>query len=242
MASASGKPRDDALLPVGLVLLGLVGLAASYFVLPEWRANHCFVEGRCVLLDKRLVEDASTGYKGSSNSTYRAEFLIRYTVAGRDYQVWTCDVGVLEHQRTTALRWPKERVLDSYSVGQEYPCWYDPADPSQAVLVLGYSCFSYALLLGLVVSLFLIGAGVRRRQRWAGGAAAAPASVRERRTPVTLHAEVDPDLGRAFDEYVDNLRPRTTTHAVIEMLIERHLTELGKWPAAQTPPEQPPPG
>jgi len=58
-----------------------------------------------------------------------------------------------------------------------------------------------------------------------------------RAPPITLCAGVDPDLGQAFNEYVDSLRPKTTTHAVIEMLIERYLTESGMWPSAQPPSE-----
>ena len=53
-----------------------------------------------------------------------------------------------------------------------------------------------------------------------------------RRPSVTLFARVDPALGQAFNEYVDSLRPRTSTQAVLEMLIEQHLTQLGRWPTA----------
>jgi hypothetical protein len=240
MTSKSGTPRGEGALPLGLFLFFVVGWSAIFLVLPEWRANHLYVEGRCVLLDKRLVEDSSSGYRGARNSTYRPEFLIRYTVAGREYQAWTYDAWVLALRASTALRWPKERVLDSFTVGQEYPCWYDPADPSQVVLVRGYSWFSYGLALALGVSLLLIGTGVLRRLRGArsaaGGASgegAAPTNGRERRPPITLCAVVDPDLGQAFNECVDSLRPKTTTQAVIEMLIERYVAESGKWPSAQ---------
>jgi hypothetical protein len=61
----------------------LVGLGYSV-VIPEWRANNYFVEHTCVVLDKRIDEHA-----GDDGPTYRPEFLIRYSIAGRDYEVWT---------------------------------------------------------------------------------------------------------------------------------------------------------
>jgi hypothetical protein len=58
-----------------------------------------------------------------------------------------------------------------------------------------------------------------------------------RRPSVTLYARVEPQLGQAFKDYVDSLRPRTDVQAVIEMLIEQHLKGLSLWP----PPDQPDP-
>ena len=97
----------------------------------------------------------------------------------------------------------------------------------------------------MVVSLLLIATGVLQRLRGARSVAEGQAARELRRltdekgAPITLCAGVDPDLnlGQAFNEYVDSLRPKTTTHAVIEMLIERYLTESGMWPSAQPPSE-----
>jgi hypothetical protein len=181
MATQSGTSRGDGLLLSGLFLLAVVGCLAYGLVRPEWRANVVYVEGRCVVLDKRLIEKPS---RKAANSTYRAEFLVRHTVDGRDYEAWTYDAATLNVRATTALRWPKERLLESYDVGQEYPCWYDPADPAQVVLVRGYSCFSYCLLAGFLLSLSLITLGALRRIRATGhpadtasGATAGPSRV-----------------------------------------------------------------
>jgi hypothetical protein len=160
MTTESGTPRHDWSGPLaGLFLLTLVGGLLALDFLPEWRANHFYVEGRCVLLDKRLAEDPPSGK--AFNSTYRPEFLIRHTVAGREYRVWTYDAV----HATTALRWPKESILDSFTIGQAYPCWYDPADPSQVVLVRGYSWWTYGFLVVFLVLLFLTGKGVLWRLR-----------------------------------------------------------------------------
>lgn len=156
MASASTTPRDDWAPLAGLIMcLVLFGGMLAIIFVPEWRVTHSYVEGRCVVLDKRLVE--FPGRK--ANDTYRPELLIRYTVAGREYRVWAYDAV----HASTGLRGPNERILKEFTVGQEYPCWYDPADPSEVVLVRGYSWLSYGLLLGLVVSVFVTGRSLFRR-------------------------------------------------------------------------------
>lgn len=56
-----------------------------------------------------------------------------------------------------------------------------------------------------------------------------------RRPSVVLFARVDPALGNAFNDHVQSIRPKTTTQAVLELLIEQYLEGLGLWP----PPKQP---
>jgi hypothetical protein len=159
MSANSTSPRVDWSLPLfGLFSLALVGGMLALNLRPEWRANHAYVEEQCVVLDKRLVEHSKGGRPGI---TYRPEFLIRYTVAGRPYETWTYDAV----HAFTGLRGPNERVLDDFTVGQQYPCWYDPADPSEVVLVRGYSWMSYGLALAFVALVFLTGTGVLRRLR-----------------------------------------------------------------------------
>jgi hypothetical protein len=160
MSTQPGGSRDDWSWPIlGLFLLAIVGVFFILDVLPESRAQLFYVEGRCVLLGKRLREYPPSGK--AANSTYRPEFLIRYTVAGREYQTWAYDAV----NASSALRWPKERVLESFTVGQGYPCWYDPDDPSEVVLVRGYSWFSCGHLVVFWVLVFFIGKSVLRRLR-----------------------------------------------------------------------------
>ena len=159
MSSEPAKPREkQTALLLGLVFLPFVVMLLALDFVPEWWAHQTYVEGRCVVLDKRIVEDASG--KGG-NSTYRPELLIRYSVAGREYQTWAYRAV----HSSSALRGPKESVLESFTIGQEYPCWYDPADPSRVLVVRGYSCLSYGLLVVLPVQVFLISRGIVRYRR-----------------------------------------------------------------------------
>jgi hypothetical protein len=173
MATESGTRRDDLSLPLaGLFCLTLVGGVLTLSFLPESRVILFYVEGRCVLLNKRVAE-----YRPGDDS-YRPDFLIRYTVSGREYRRWTYDAV----RASTAFRWPNERILDRFTVGAAYPCWYDPADPSQVVLVWGYSWWTCGVMLAFVVLLLLTGKGFLSRLRGAPCAAAGARGV-ERRGP-----------------------------------------------------------
>ena len=96
-------------MPNDKAVLTLFGGMLAFHLGAEVRANYFYVEGRCVLLDKRVHEDGGT---------YRPDFLIRYTAAGREHEVWAYDAV----RAWTILRWPKERIVARFTVGQEYPC------------------------------------------------------------------------------------------------------------------------
>jgi len=161
----AAKSEKQNGLVLGLVFLPLVVILLGLDFVPQWWARQVYVEGRCVVLDERIVEDPPGGR--ASNSTYRPEFLIRYTVAGQDYQTWAYNAV----DSSSAWRWPKEQVLERFTVGQEYPCWYDASDPSRVMVVRGYSCLSYVLLPAFATSVFLIGRGIVRHRRNARRAA-----------------------------------------------------------------------
>ena len=157
MATDTTPKRDDwSLMLIGMFLLTLVGGLLCLQMGRELVANIFYVEGRCVVLDKRVAEHTS---RRGGNSTYRPEFLIRYEVVGQKYEVWAYDAS----DSSSALRWPKERVLEEFTVGEEYPCWYDPDNPSKVVVVRGFGWMTYVLLLVSLTLILLIAKGVFRR-------------------------------------------------------------------------------
>jgi hypothetical protein len=159
MTTEPARPREYGIgFILALVFLPPVVILLWRDFVPQWLAQQIYVEGRCQVLDKHIVESPP---REASNSTYRPEFLIRYTVDGREYQTWAYDAI----RASTELRWPKQQVLERFTLGQEYPCWYDPSDPSRAILVRGYSYLSYVLLTGLAVLVFLIAMGMARQRR-----------------------------------------------------------------------------
>lgn len=51
------------------------------------------------------------------------------------------------------------------------------------------------------------------------------------RTPaVTIFARIKPRLGRALEDYINSVRPRTSTTAVLEAALEDFLSVQGFWP------------
>lgn len=123
-----------------LVLIGclFLWLIVSQLLLPEWRVNTGYVPHTCTVLDKRLGES-----DGEDGKTYRPEIRIRYEVGGQTFETWTYDAtGTYSSGRKA-----KQHILQNYAVGQQYPCWYDPANPAKAVLVRGWTWWAFVALL-----------------------------------------------------------------------------------------------
>jgi hypothetical protein len=65
----------------------------------------------------------------------------------------------------------------------------------------------------------------------AGMAKKKPAGDKPNRTPnYTVFARISPELGEAFDAYVNSLRPKPTATSVLQVCIEEFLKEKGFWP------------
>ncbi len=141
-----------ALLLAGAVVF--VGLLYG-IVFPEWRANHEFVEHTCAVLDKRLAQRDN-----HDDKLYRPEVKIRYDINGRSITAWTYDIATVTDAANSysARQDQAEAVLGQFARGQQYRCWYDPAQPEIVVLVRGYRWWVWPVL-ALPVLFMLIGAG-----------------------------------------------------------------------------------
>jgi hypothetical protein len=114
----------------------LVGVGfGSFFVAHAWRDVRTFTLWRpttCTILAKDI---RSTGGSGKSKPSYRPDITFRYEVGGKEYRCTGWDSWALSGAYGGGSYKYYERVLDRYQVGRAYPCWYDPSDPSLAVLV-----------------------------------------------------------------------------------------------------------
>jgi len=132
----------------------VVGCATIYFgiawlIIPEWRVNHEFVEHPCRVVEKRVVKVPS-----ERGIFFRPEVKIDYEVHGVTHLPYTYDI-----HHTTRSTWDQaQSVIDGFSKGETYPCWYDPADPNIAVLVRGYQWWIWPALL-IPTSFVIIGIG-----------------------------------------------------------------------------------
>lgn len=142
----------EALFFAVFLLLGCAGLAfiLASLILPEWRANHEFVEHTCTVLDGRVGQSSDD----EGGAIYRPEIQIEYEINGETYRIWTYDIS----QAHSSGRDEKQAVVNRFEVGKRYVCWFDPADPSTAVVVRGYSWWLWLVLI-VPISFILIGGG-----------------------------------------------------------------------------------
>jgi hypothetical protein len=194
-----GRVIEASLSAVAL-LTGCVGLVIvlSRVVVPEWRTNHQFIEHRCVALDARLGRQET-----DDGTLFRPEIRIQYTVDGEKYVVWTYSIDKQYSSNRAAV----QEILENYPAGHEYTCWYDPADPSVAVLVRSYS-WSW-LALAMPGSFILIGGGglLHVVMTW-GKSAERRAAQTKRAVPSDLL-----DAGRAGSDYPYVPPPASVTNS-----------------------------
>jgi hypothetical protein len=124
-----------------LVAMGTAFLATllAKWVIPEWRANHEFIEQPARVLDKRVAEE----FDSDGKPVYRPDVQVRFEADGAVRECWTYDIA----RAWQSNKDDAQALLDRVEVGREYFCWYDPLNPERAVLVRGYSWWFWLLLL-----------------------------------------------------------------------------------------------
>ena len=152
--------ENRAMLLIGqiIVLLICVGYVDYFYyknIYPDKRAKEMFQQTTCTLLNKKLnIQQDQT-----DELRYRADFLVSYVVAGTQYKRWVSGNGL--NTIFTERRVPKEEVLSRFTVGGTYACWYDPDNPSVAILVMRHYWFStfpliFPALIGVITFYFFL--------------------------------------------------------------------------------------
>ncbi len=118
------------------IVLGIAGL-----IVPEWRANHDFVANTCQIIERRIVPEPS------DKGLYRPEIKISYKVADKTYSLYTFDIHYFDARHLRVSRDEAQAAIDRFADGETCPCWYDPADPSVAVVVRGYQWWIWPAML-----------------------------------------------------------------------------------------------
>ncbi len=129
-----------------------MAMILAQFTIPELRVNRDYVEHTCRVIDRRIDE-----VPHEDGSLYAPEFRLEYTVNGKTYALWAnyeiTDVHTSDRSRS-------EAIFKQFELGKEYPCWYDPRDPSRVVLKRGYTWFAWLMLFFPVPFLAIGGAGL----------------------------------------------------------------------------------
>jgi hypothetical protein len=132
----------------GLFALGFAGK----LVIDHVRVHSEFVRTTCVIVDKRLVENHD-----SDGSTYRPEFTFRFDADGETIEATGYSVI---GRFSTGSRSANQRIVDRFEIEDEYPCWYDPKDPSRAVLTRAFPTFPFVMMLMFGVIFSAVGGGL----------------------------------------------------------------------------------
>lgn len=140
-----------------LVGCGLLLIIVWGFLIPDWRTNNSYLQASAIVLDKRLDSQLfdvlnPKGRPVKQQERFKPEIKIRYEIEGRTFELWTYDGGSTYFDRDS-----QQAIIDSFVVGEKYPCWYDPDRPDQAVLVRSRSWGAYVFLI-LPIGLLVVGA------------------------------------------------------------------------------------
>ena len=149
--AALGQSLMFSLLFAGGVLFLIAVLTTR--VVPEWRVNNSYRQATCTVVETRLAVDPE------DDTRYRPSINIRYQVDGQEYGTWTYDFRTLEGEGYSDDREAQEAIRQRYVAGEQYPCWYDPDDPRQAVIERGFNWLTWVLLLLPIAFIAIGGSG-----------------------------------------------------------------------------------
>lgn len=150
--SAQAARFGEAALFAALLAVGAVGLWAvlSWWVVPNWQAEHDFIETVATIVDAKLDETQPTPLE---KPYYRASFLVEYEFDGAKRRVWT-HAASNDFSRDPEAA---ENCLKRFDVGSRYPCWFAPNDSERVVLERGSNWWVW-LLLVIPIPFITIGA------------------------------------------------------------------------------------
>ncbi len=125
------------LLVIGAVVLCMgIGLALCIWPLSLYLQGSHYATGTCTVLTGQLTAvDAEGGDKA-----YKPLFTYRvHTADGKSYTAQ--GYGLVNS--SSSEKQGEQAILDHFRVGRSYPCWYDPANPQQAVLTRSVDALTF---------------------------------------------------------------------------------------------------
>lgn len=112
----------------GLCLL--IGILLLTFAIRGIQEQQRYLAGQCTITSKQLLEQLPNGGDTSKQSLYTPHFeFTLQTADGRHYATGGYDGWDIYSDEIS-----QQAIVDTYTVGQTYTCWYNPSNPPQAVL------------------------------------------------------------------------------------------------------------
>lgn len=165
----------EALFYLGLLVVGCVLLVWTLvsYVYPQWGANRYYQSAPGTVLDRRIIEPNESGA-----ANYQPLVHVAYTVDGAQYSTWTFAATPIKYTERAAA----ERAYQRFRPGVSTPTvYYDPADPSRAVLVRDMTGAVWLLLVFPGALLVLGSVGLAYRVTTVGKSTERRAAIAARR-------------------------------------------------------------
>jgi hypothetical protein len=146
--------RTDILLLIGQTALFIVCILFIVYmytqnIAPDKAVAEDFSITQCRVTDKGMA----VGHGLIKH--YRADFEVTYNAGGTEYTSMTSANG-RDFSFTRDIDSQNE-YLNEFEVTRSYPCWYNPSDPKEVVLVLRHSWVStFPLILPSVISIVML--------------------------------------------------------------------------------------
>ena len=106
---------------------------------PAWIANHRFVKTQCTI--KATRENTVQNQRLTSryfSYFYIAQFLVVYKADYKDSVAWANYSALYKTSDTQTVEGFLNHIFDKFNINSNYPCWYNPENPSQVILSLKY--------------------------------------------------------------------------------------------------------
>jgi len=159
----------------------LIGLSFLAIVVFQSVQQQGYQAGQCTITAKQLQHEVSitTNTNSNGNGTITSKTYTRtdvfapyfeYTVSTGDDHTYKA-YGYDGLDTFTSDRAGQQAIVDHYNIGQRYQCWYNPADPTQAILVrqtawvfylVGGGILLFGLLFAVIGILLLLGVFTQR--------------------------------------------------------------------------------
>lgn len=135
----SANPRVVA--AIGGLITVLLASSGGYLTRANYRVRHVFQPTQVLITQSEVGVHHSRGKSGRRGSTYSIDIRFNYAVAGVNYFE-----GRYEFLHSSSSgRSSKDAIVRRYPVGSTQTAWYDPDDPSVAVLCRDFSWLGPAL-------------------------------------------------------------------------------------------------
>jgi hypothetical protein len=99
------------------------------------------------ITDARVSRSVDTDSDGSTSTTYSAKVAYTYQVGGQDYNGHNITFGFNPSYSSQSKA---QATIARYQVGSQVPVYYDPSNPSDAVLARQASGSNASMILGII--------------------------------------------------------------------------------------------